>query len=115
MTRPAAPGSPHSLSQALRRGLSAKPFNQDTIQWGIVAAVHGSTSTMLSMAASEGDTTIYTAGPAGGNDLLVIGDVTTTVQPRVKSVTGTGPYTVMLWQPLTMAYTTGTSVTALPT
>jgi Glycine rich protein len=115
MNRPHAPGSPHSLAQALRRGLATRPFSEDTIQWGIVAAVHGSTNTMLTSAASAGDTTIYTAAAPLVNDLLVIGDTPTTTAPRVTAVTGSGPYTVSVQPELPATLTTGTSVTALPT
>ena len=119
MNRPPAPGSPHSLAHALRRGLSPKPFNDDTVQWGIVAAVHGSTSTMLTTAASEGDAMIYTAAAPMVNDLLVVGSFPTgalpSVTPHVTAVTGSGPYTVSITPGMPTTQSTGASVTALPT
>ena len=118
MNRPPAPGSPHSLAHALRRGLSPKPFNDDTVQWGIVAAVHGSTSTMLTTAASEGDAMIYTAAAPMVNDLLVVGSFPTgsppPVTPHVTAVTGSGPYTVSITPGMPTTQSTGASVTALP-
>ena len=119
MNRPPAPGSPHSLAHALRRGLSPKPFNDDTVQWGIVAAVHGSTSTMLTTAASEGDVTIYTAAAPMVNDLLVVGSFPTgalpSVTPHVTAVSGSGPYTVSILPGMPTTQSSGASVIALPT
>jgi hypothetical protein len=69
---------------------------------------------MLTSAASAGDTTIYTAAAPIVNDMLVLGSLPVHAV-RVTGVTGSGPYTVTIAPGVATAYTTGTSVTALPT
>lgn len=119
--RVAGGSGPHGLAQAMRRNLSVSPFQNDTIQWGIVAGVHGSTNTTLTSAASVGDGTLasplYMAAAPLVNDLLVIGPAPSpSPAPRVTSVTGTSsPYSVTITPNLTIAQASGATVTALPT
>lgn len=111
---PGGPG-PRGVAAALRKHVASNPFLDGTVQWGIVSAVHGSTSTTLSASASVGATTIYTVAAPLVNDLLQIGPVPT-FTPRVTAVTTSGSdYAVTIQPGLVQAQASGAAVTALNT
>lgn len=131
---------PHSLAQVMRHALVPDPFTHGWLQWGLVAALHGSYSSDLTSPAGPGATTIDLAGAPSVNDFLVVAPYASTLaaaaaqgattievgaaplvgmsvvvgagtQPlEVTGVSGTGPYLVSLASGLTAALGAGGAV-----
>lgn len=94
----------------------AQNFNRRSFQFGLVHAVHARASTTLSAGAAAAANSISTAASIAANSLIIVpltaGGKTGPL--LVQSVTGSGPYTVVLSGPLlTSALVNGTPYTSL--
>ncbi len=70
---------PNAFANALRHALIPDPFLASWQQWGHVWAVHGSYSSTLAAAATQGATSIDLSAAPSVNDFLLIGSFSSTL------------------------------------